>query len=159
MSAVEREARRVRALERWCYPSRGYPSGGKRSDWRGERFGRGVPQAWNDGVGPWEAGDGRMERRGWTDGAGMGSALVGKDERGRCGDVLELGDVWRGAQSLVGAFSGEQNVWFVNRPSYTTVAGVLYGCKAGQGTSGSHGGAGTLVLINGVCLSVKGVGP
>jgi hypothetical protein len=82
-----------------------------------------------------------MERRGWTDGAGMGSALVGKDERGRCGDVLEGGDGWRGAQSLVGALSGEEGVRFVNQSSYTTVAGVLFGCKAGKGTSGSHGGA------------------
>ena len=76
-----------------------------------------MPQAWNDGVETWEAGDGRMERRGWTDGAGMGSALGGKDVCGRCGGVLECGDGWRGAQSLVGALSGEEGVAFVNQPS------------------------------------------
>ena len=114
---------------------KGIPSEGKRSDWRGERCGRGVPQAWNDGVGTWEVRDGRMERRGWTDGAGMGNALVGKDERGRCGDVLELGDAWRGAQSLVGAFSGEEDVSFVNQPSYTTVAGCYSDAREARSMS------------------------
>jgi hypothetical protein len=50
-------------------------------------------------VGPCEAGDRREEQRGLTYGAAVGSALVNKDERGRCGGVLELGDAWRGAQT------------------------------------------------------------
>ena len=39
------------------------------------------------------------------------------------------------------------------------VAGVLYGCEARQEDVESHGGQNSLVLINGVSLSVKGVGP
>jgi hypothetical protein len=75
------------------------PSGGKRSERCGGRCGRGVPQAWDDGLGPSEVGDVLRARSAVADGAAMGSALVAKDERGRCGGFRELGAAWRGAQS------------------------------------------------------------
>eukprot|EP00290_Baffinella_frigidus_P056253 CAMPEP_0180375582 /NCGR_PEP_ID=MMETSP0989-20121125/22784_1 /TAXON_ID=697907 /ORGANISM="non described non described, Strain CCMP2293" /LENGTH=144 /DNA_ID=CAMNT_0022373391 /DNA_START=417 /DNA_END=852 /DNA_ORIENTATION=- len=51
----------------------------------------------DDGIRSWKAGAVLKARSAVTDGAAMGSALVGKDERGRCGGVLEFVREWRGA--------------------------------------------------------------
>ena len=69
---------------------------------------------------------------------------------------LELRGAVRRVGGSVGGWRGRQ---VRGRTFATTVAGVLYGCEARQEDVESHGGQNSLLLINGVSLSVKGVGP